>query len=959
MGELAASPERNVVTIVVIDTVGSTEHIALLDPDDAQALLDRVFDHIRETIERAGGLLVSFAGDGGVAVFGWPGSQEDHADRACEAAWEVQHPGTGRETLLGPDGSPIKYRIGIHSGLVGLRRLALESGRILDLVGGTIHLAAALEKRAPHGEILLSSHTLELCRAEMNLVDREGFPALEKIGASVHLLTARPHRLTASDMVQRHRLPMIGRDDQRARLKECLPRRGGRNHVVATIGEPGIGKSRIVTATIRDADSQPISIDVLVFHCDMRKRAIPFAAMRALIAQALEMDERADACALQAVLANQSPPIEESDTERVAEFWEGRSSPVEGAAALSQVLVNVFLRVAIRQPLLAVIEDIHWLDPESLRCFEILREAETSYPFTLLLTGRPEATDNAERVAEDVIYLEPLTDIQMQELAAQASTSSPLKKELINEAVERSDGVPFVLEQMLASISDGKSQTLPRSVESVVHARLNQLSNASKTLAQALSVFGENIELQFASKTLDIAPEDLQKSLSELELKDIIHPPLGRKIQFRHAMVLEACATTVGRETREILHKNAIRTIHDLNSNLDDQYERLAFHAEAAGDDRLALDYFWKAGLIASRTWASGSLLLIFESAVACMKRIGPETDERFVDFVLMTYTPLLQLGEFTKMNPHLERALAIAEAGDRPNRYCGMLCQKSTICWFEGRYEDGLEAAGKAIEMAEELDSISLQLSAQLMLGNMYWGLARIDEAIETQKDLVSKLGGKFLTSKLGAAAIPAALARANISWYMMEVGSYEEGLPFATEALELAIEQKDVYSEVLARIGYGRNLMMLQRIDEAEECLREGRNLALRNGYDPAAMHLVGLLAATLSRNGKAEEAVTIVEQQLNSRSRSRAGELENYYLLAGQSEALFQLSRQDECLDTINRALDHAMSINNQCLITQGLGLRAHFRLLRDPTDKDGLRDRKMRDSLCEEYGLKPWI
>ena len=150
-----------------------------------------------------------------------------------------------------------------------------------------------------------------------------------------------------------------------------------------------------------------------------------------------------------------------------------------------------------------------------------------------------------------------------------------------------------------------------------------------------------------------------------------------------------------------------------------------------------------------------------------------------------------------------------------------------------------------------------------------------------------------------------------------------------------------------------------MLQRLEEAEECLREARKIALRNGYDPAAMHIVGLLSATLSRNDKAEEAIAIVEKQLSSSSASRAGELENYYIHAGHAEALFQLDRHEECLTSIDRAIDHAMSINNQCLITQGLGLRAHFRLQLDPDDQDGLRDKKMRDSLCAQYGLKAWI
>src|SRR6516225_802620 len=90
MINLALSPERSIVTVLAVDTVDSTGHIAGIDPDDAQELLDRVFEHLSTCIAGAGGLIVSYAGDGGVAVFGWPNSHEDHAKRACDAAWMIQ-----------------------------------------------------------------------------------------------------------------------------------------------------------------------------------------------------------------------------------------------------------------------------------------------------------------------------------------------------------------------------------------------------------------------------------------------------------------------------------------------------------------------------------------------------------------------------------------------------------------------------------------------------------------------------------------------------------------------------------------------------------------------------------------------------------------------------------------------------------------------------------------------------
>ena len=125
---LAETAERSIVTVLAVDTVNSTGHIAGDDPDDAQELLDRIFEHLDGTIRRAGGLMVNYSGDGGIAVFGWPNSMEDHADRACETAWLIQHPDTKSARIRDMLNRPIRFRVGIHSGLVGLRRMDMQIG---------------------------------------------------------------------------------------------------------------------------------------------------------------------------------------------------------------------------------------------------------------------------------------------------------------------------------------------------------------------------------------------------------------------------------------------------------------------------------------------------------------------------------------------------------------------------------------------------------------------------------------------------------------------------------------------------------------------------------------------------------------------------------------------------------------------------------------------------------------
>src|SRR5215469_3425343 len=161
----ATTADRNIITVLAVDMVGSTRHIAACDPDEAQAFLDQWLDHIRSSVERLGGQIVHYAGDGGIAIFGWPTAFEDHADRACIAAWDIQ----AHSESTGPRGHPVNFRVGVHSGLVGLRRGGRNAIYRFDVAGATVHVAAKLQQEGAPGEVRLTAETAGLCRSPLEL----------------------------------------------------------------------------------------------------------------------------------------------------------------------------------------------------------------------------------------------------------------------------------------------------------------------------------------------------------------------------------------------------------------------------------------------------------------------------------------------------------------------------------------------------------------------------------------------------------------------------------------------------------------------------------------------------------------------------------------------------------------------------------------------------------------------
>jgi class 3 adenylate cyclase/tetratricopeptide (TPR) repeat protein len=959
MADAAAPPERNIITVLAVDMVGSTRHIAACDPDDAQTFLDHWFEHVRDAVEGAGGVIVHYAGDGGIAIFGWPSAFEDHAERACIAAWDIQQRHGGAS---GPHGNPVLFRVGVHSGLVGVRKAAHNQFSRFDVAGATVHFAAKLQQIAPAGEVLISAETARLCRSPLEL-ELHGSALTLESSSTVHRLKARPNEDNQSVVARRYRSPIVGRIEELDALRKRLPCRGGQSCSIAIIGEPGIGKSRLAAAAITDALAPETRS--CVFYGDAQKRTTPFAAARTLIADLVNPRSAVTDDSLH--LAFAALQIDSSDRKALEALFIAAKPPSAGRSLhrtqkqIARALVNAFSALALKQPTLLLIEDLQLIDPESRQFLQLLARAETPQPLCLLLTSRPESLHEASEIAETIIHLQPLSRAQMEDLGRQLWPGGEPPAPLLNGAIDRADGVPFLLEEFLRA-ADATSllglQQLPQSVASVIHARLQRLSPQAKTFAQTLSLLGKEVELDFATAVLDADMGDLLNALFELERFAFVHPLTGQCTRFRHQIIAEACADTIPRERRQKIHRAAIRVITLRYASLSGRYEQLAFHAEEAGEAEIALDYLWRAGLEARRNSAASSLSLIFDHSLELIERIGEAAEDKYVDFVLMCFASMLQLGEFKKMNEHLKRTMELARGHGRATQVCSALSQLGMICWFEGRYREGLQATSEGLEMARSLQSPALVFSNQLMMANVLHGMGQLPRAISTLEELCGMLTGELENARLGAPALPRSMVFAFMSWFRNATGQYTEGLDAARHALEIAVREQDSYAEVLARNSMGRNLLMLHRNHEAVECLSAARALTDRNGYDAIKANLTGAMATALARTGEARQAIGLVEACLDDELHLRTGRAEFCYLYAGYAEALARCGEIERGLSALDRALAIARSIENSWLIVDCLGLRARLLAESAPDDPRISRDLGEQRSICEQAGMVAW-
>jgi class 3 adenylate cyclase/tetratricopeptide (TPR) repeat protein len=955
----ASTAERNIITVLAVDMVGSTRHIAACDPDDAQAFLDQWLDHVRGAVERAGGQIVHYAGDGGIALFGWPSAFEDHADRACIAAWDIQQ---GPSESTGPGGDPVTFRIAVHSGLVGVRKGGRNAISRFDVAGTTVHVAAKLQQEASPGEILVSAETAKLCRSPLDLTPHKASPVIADRVIRVHRLSAKPADIDHNEVARRYQNRIVNRFDELAALRERMPRRDGRSCSVALIGEPGIGKSRLAAAAMTLALTPDVRYCVI--YGGTQRRTTAFAAARAIIGDLLGPRSMQSDNHLRAAMAGLG--LEESDRKALeALFVIGKSRSRQRFSGntqtqIARALVNAFLALALTQPTLLLIEDLQLIDPESCQFLKLLAHENKPQPLCLFLTSRPEASSQAADIAESIIHLQALSRAHMEDLGRQLWPEDR-SAALFAQALDRAEGVPFILEELLLladTTNVPSDQSLPQSVESVIHARLQRLPPKVKTLAQTLSLLGGEVEIHLATAVLGVEVGELLNGLFELERFAFVHPLVGNTTRFRHQIIAEACADMIPRDRRRQIHRAAIRAITLCYPNLNGRYEQLAFHAEEAGELEVALGYLWEAALEARRNSAASSLSLIFDRALKVIGRLGEVAEVKYVDFVLMSFASMLQLGEFKKMNEHLGRTMELARGQGRIAQVCNAQSQLGMICWFEGRYEEGLQVTNEGLGMARALRSPALIFSNQLMMANVLHGMGHVNRAISELQELIEMLTGELETARLGAPAIPRATVLAFMSWFMNAIGQYEEALELANCALEIAVRGRDLYSEVLARSSMGRNLLMLHRNDEAVECLSIAREFTERNGYDAIKANLTGAIATALARTGKARQAIGLVEACLENGMHLRTGQTEVCYLYAGYAEALVRSGNWERGLSALDRAFTIAQTIKNPWLTVECLGLRARLLAEMAPDDPRSHQDLVEQGAICEQFGMVAW-
>jgi len=531
-----------------------------MDAEHVQGLLNRFYARMDPTVAAFGGNVIDHAGDGILAVFGAPVAYGNDGERAVRAALEMH---SAAVDIRDPSGEPLKLHIGVASGEVVAAVLSGGATPKYTVTGDTVNLAARLDALAESGDTLLSESAH---RSVSHLVDADdlGEKTVKGFAKRVRVYRVRALRRRALD-----RLPFVGRQPEMRQLAGALDnvQETGIGIAVVVRGDPGIGKSRLVEELLQRARQRGFACcvgQVLDFGVAKGQETLPLAvaAMLGLAAHASEAARRSglEREIESGLVAPEHEPfisdlLDLSQRDYAQAIFDAMDNATR-TRKTAEAVADLAARVARRQPQLIVFEDIHWASPLLLNCLAAMAIASRTCPLALAMTTRFEGDplDRHWRAASHAtslltIDVGPLRREEARMLAGGMVESS---NRFALECIERAEGNPLFLEQLLRNAAEGESGNIPPTIQSLVLARMDRLPQRDKLALQAASVIGK----RFSLDALRALVGDPGYECDTLVTMDLVRPE-GADHVFAHALIQEGVYSSLLNSRKRDLHGNA------------------------------------------------------------------------------------------------------------------------------------------------------------------------------------------------------------------------------------------------------------------------------------------------------------------------------------------------------------------------------------------------------------------
>ncbi len=770
--------ERKTVTALFADMKGSTELMAELDPEEARAIVDPALKLMIDAVHRYDGYIVQSTGDGIFALFGAPVAHEDHPQRALYAALRLQDAIRAYSAkLVAHGGTPLEARVGTNTGEVVVRTLTTADGHTeYTPIGHTANLASRMQAVAPTGSIAITEHTRKLVEGYFQLRSR-GPTRVKGLSEPINVYEVTglgPLRTRLQRAASRGLTRFVGREAELAQMRRALElAREGHGQVVAAMGDPGVGKSRLFFEFKAAAQSGCLVLEAYSVSHGKASAYLPVIdLLKSYFKIATEDDERArrEKVAGKVVILDRTL----EDTLPYLYALLGISESDDPLAALDpqtrrrrtlEAIKRILVRESLSQPLIVEFEDLHWIDSETQALLNLLVDGIATARILLLVNYRPEYHHQwGSKTYYSQLRLDPLGKESAQELLTALigddGSTLPLKR-LISE---RTEGNPFFMEEMVQALFEQgvlarngaaklvkplKEIRVPPTVQAILASRIDRLPAAEKELLQTLAVLGREFSAGLIKRVVGKSDDELERMLSALQLAEFIYeqPAMGDvEYTFKHALTLEVAYNSVLVERRRLLHERAAQAIEALFSDrLEDHLAELAHHYDRSGNVRKAVEYLGRAGRLAAQQTAHSEAVGYLKRALELLKNLpdSAECGQQEFDLQMALSWSLFILNPVDpEREPVLIRARELCEQLGEDAKQMEALLQLAFFRCLRREFGLARELAERVLGLAEPAKATAMVAGAHYVLGAIPSFLGDLEAAREHLEVAVALFG-------------------------------------------------------------------------------------------------------------------------------------------------------------------------------------------------------------------------
>jgi predicted ATPase/class 3 adenylate cyclase/DNA-binding winged helix-turn-helix (wHTH) protein len=986
--------ERRYLTVLFCDLVDSTRLASHLDPEDYREVVRAYHQTCAAVIQRFDGYVAQYLGDGVLGYFGYPMAHEDDAQRAVWTGLGMLDALDALHTQLAlPAGERLAIRLGVHTGLVVVGDVGTEAHPEPLALGETPNIAARLQQLAAPNTLVISAATYHLI---------EGYFTCEALGVQPLRGLVQPlqvYRVLRPSGVQsrlevaaaRGLTPLVGREPEVGLLVERWARvKAGMGQVVVLAGEAGIGKSRLVQVLKEHVAGEA--------HTCLECRGSPYAQHTAW-APMTELFQRwlvwrpgeapgAALGKLEALLA-QAPLALDGAVPLLAEImalplpeerYPPRLLPPEQQRQYTlDVLLALLGALAAQQPVLFIVEDLHWVDPSTLELLALLLDQVPTARIYIVLTCRPEfQLPWSFRAHLTPLTLNRLTPPQVEAMVEGMLGPQRLPSAVLAQIVAQTDGIPLFVEEVTKAVVEAGPGTnvkdqdavpgsvpavaIPATLHEALMARLDRLGSA-KGVAQLGAILGRQFPYAWLRAVALLEEEPLRRDLAALVAAELLYQrgqPPRAVYQFKHALIQETAYESVLQRVRRHTHQRLMEVLEAQFPETTTEPALLAHHAQRGEMWEKAVTYFQQAGEQAVSRSAHREAVAAFEQALGALQHLSDSRDTRAqaIDLRLALRNALWSLGELERLFVCLQEAEGLAEALGDHHRLGWVSAYLLAHFLQAGEPDDALASGQRALAIATALGDVGLTVTVQNYLGHLSRSLGDYRRAVEYYRKNLACLHDELLHEYFGLPGLASALSCGFLAIPLAECGTFAEGMGLAEEAVRLAEAANHPYSRCVAYWAVGWRSLLQGGFHQAIPVLEQA--LALSQGAQIRLVvpRIASFLGVAYALAGRVDEALPLLEQAVERAVAMRL--MQDHALrVVCLGEAYLRAGRLDEAYTQAQRALESSRAQQERGHEAYALRLLGEVAAHRDPPQAEhAVVYYRQALALAEELGMRPF-